>query len=74
MLSRSLHAPVVNFTGLTATYDLELAWTTEGRPLSDDPWPVRLALRDQLGLSLLPKKLAVETMVVDQVDRTPAAN
>jgi uncharacterized protein (TIGR03435 family) len=39
MLARSLHAPVVDRTGLTATYDLELTWTAEGRPLSEDHGP-----------------------------------
>jgi bla regulator protein blaR1 len=74
MLARSLHAPVVDRTGLTATYDLELTWTAEGRPLSEDPWPMRAALRDQLGLTLQPRRAPVETLVVDHVDRTPTGN
>jgi len=74
MLARSLHAPVADRTGLTGTYDLELTWATEGRPLAEDPWPVRAALRDQLGLTLRGVQAPVETLVVDHVDRAPTGN
>ena len=79
---------VVNKTGLTGNYDWTLRWTPEATaqnfsgpnggtlppPGSDDSAPsLFTALQEQLGLKLEPQKGAVETLVVDSIDR-PTAN
>lgn len=66
--------PVVDATGLTATYDLLLNYA----PVTSDPSrspdtvpgvPLEIALRIQLGLKLEPGKGSVETYVIDHVSK-----
>lgn len=68
-LTYQLDRTVIDRTGLSGKYDLNLKWTPE-----DDPDPqavapsIFTALQEQLGLKLRPGKGPVETLVVDYVE------
>lgn len=74
---------VVDKTGLTGEYDMELTWTPEELPtLPADPDQARpdpngpsifTALQEQLGLRLEPSKGPVEMLVIDSAEK-PAQN
>lgn len=78
--------PVIDMTGLKATYDINLVWTSdEGQlpifePLPDSGPPSELgtqtifaALTEQLGLTLESRRGPVEVLVIDHVER-PSEN
>jgi uncharacterized protein (TIGR03435 family) len=75
--------PVIDQTGLTGKYDYHLEFAPENAPPPDagspatsgDPAPTLLmAIQDQLGLKLEAKKLPVDIVVVDHIERTPTEN
>jgi uncharacterized protein (TIGR03435 family) len=71
VLSSQLQRIVVDKTGLTGKYDLELAWSRDdsSSPTSDSGTvSVFTALQEQLGLRLQPSKSPVETFVIDHVE------
>jgi uncharacterized protein (TIGR03435 family) len=71
---QNLGYPVVDQTGLTGEYDLTLHWAPGNIPASDSSEPPLLtALQEQLGLKLELKKVPIETIVVDHIDR-PSPN
>lgn len=89
MLSANTRTPVVNATGLTGRFDYSLYWSTEtsGMPLPPpsgaeagtqpaEPGGPTLfaALQDQLGLRLEAKKVSVDLLVVDHLEKTPTEN
>ena len=59
---------VVDQTGLTAAYDFTLDWTQGDAGDSGLPSLVT-ALHDELGLKLESKKLPVDVLVIDSIDR-----
>jgi uncharacterized protein (TIGR03435 family) len=74
--------PVVDKTGLSATYDFKLSFrpqlppdaSTEGQSPELDSLPsIFQAVRDQLGLELEPQKGPVETLVIDHIEK-PSEN
>jgi uncharacterized protein (TIGR03435 family) len=71
MLARQLHRTVLDKTGLSAKYDLDLKWAPEegqdSSPDSSSP-SIFTALQEQLGLKLQSSKGSVETLVVDHVE------
>ncbi|HEY4360132.1 MAG TPA: TIGR03435 family protein [Bryobacteraceae bacterium] len=89
-LENPLGKPVHNATGLTGKYDFNLTFSADERTsanrggaapavdaAADDPGrPPDLftALQEQLGLKLEQKKVPVEMLVVDRMDRTPTEN
>jgi uncharacterized protein (TIGR03435 family) len=63
-------APVVDETGLTGKYTVTLeTWKT-----ADVPGGTVFDAVEKLGLKLEPRKVTVETVVVDHVSKTPTAN
>lgn len=78
-LSRQLHRPVLDRTGLTGKFDMELHWTPDdAAPVPADSKAERApglltALQEQLGLRLESIKGPVDMIVVDHVE-TPEAN
>ncbi len=74
LLSSQLHRPVVDKTGLTGKYDIDLHWTPDSLSASetassDASGPsLFTALQEQLGLKLNPAKGAVETLVIDHIE------
>ena len=74
--------PVIDRTGLTGTYDFKLSFLPDqfsGMDLDRIPADVRdkppltTALKEQLGLQLLPENGPVQSIVIDSVER-PSAN
>ena len=73
-LERELDQTVVDRTGLTGEYDLQLVYLRERQADGPDTPPhLATALPEQLGLKLTGGKGPVEVLVVDQVKR-PEAN
>lgn len=79
-LAYNTHRTVIDKTGLTGKYNFELKWTPEqiaaassDNGLGDQPGSVFTALREQLGLKLVPSKGPVDTLVVDHVEK-PSEN
>ena len=88
-LARALDRPVLDKTGFTGEFDLDLNFTDEdvmkspGFAAPDDPGGNRLpagpnlpnifAAMEQLGLKLVPAKGPVEVLVIDHAER-PTAN
>ena len=71
MLSTTVERLVVDRTGLTGTFDVDLQWTPgdlAGAPPSDDRASIFTAVQEQLGLKLESTKGPVDIVVIDQVE------
>ena len=79
VLSSAVQRAVVDRTGLTGAYEIELRWTPDGPstvpdgdapppPASDAP-SIFTALQEQLGLKLESDRGPVEVVVIDHVER-----
>jgi len=74
-----LDRPVIDKTGLSGKYDFDLEWAIEGTRLAGGPSPPVEADSaskpdifssiQQLGLKFEPAKGAVETVVIDSVEK-----
>jgi uncharacterized protein (TIGR03435 family) len=78
-LSGFAGAPVVDKTGLTGRYDFVLDFTPEGMRQPEADAPDRVphipdALAAQLGLKLEAKKIPLDAIVIDSIDRVPTGN
>jgi len=84
-LAQQLGQPVIDQTGIAGSRCIRLRWTTDDgaprslgvrnsglQPQTDAP-PLAAAIRQQLGLKLEPRRLPIDTLVVDRVE-WPAAN
>ena len=74
-LAQRLHKQVMDKTGLTGKYDIQLKWTPDDMPTesheatgADSAPSIFTALQEQLGLRLEPVKGPVDTIVVDHVE------
>ena len=80
IISSALRVPVRDGTGLTGFYDFKLDLRPYITPLQPgdpprDPADLIIpALRDELGLKLESRKLTLDVLVVDQVEKTPTEN
>jgi uncharacterized protein (TIGR03435 family) len=87
-LSRRLGLPVLDLTGIKGVYELKLEWTpdpsqsknpAEGKdnPVESSADPngpsIFTALQEQMGLRLEPRKVPMEIVVVDHIER-PSEN
>ena len=72
-LSRLLDRPVLDRTGLTGKYKVDLEWQRD-EAASDVGLPTIFGAIQQLGLKLEPKKSTLEMIVVDSIDKTPVEN
>jgi uncharacterized protein (TIGR03435 family) len=68
-LSRDLDRPVLDNTGISGTYRIDLQWAREG----DGP-SAFAAIEEQLGLKLQASKAPFDVLVIDHAERTPAEN
>jgi len=68
-LENQLKKPVLDKTGLTNRYDLQLKWKQEGREVA--PEVLIEAVRNQLGLELTPAKRPVELVVLEVEKPSP---
>jgi uncharacterized protein (TIGR03435 family) len=70
-LSGKADRMVIDKTGLTGEYDVELTWAPDGQP---DAGPsIFTAVQEQLGLKLEPAKAPVDVVVIDHLER-PSEN
>ncbi|HLX46608.1 MAG TPA: TIGR03435 family protein [Bryobacteraceae bacterium] len=79
LLEGQLGGPVVDSTGLTGKYDIELYWASDDfssdRAGASEPRPNLVqALQQQLGLRLVKKREPIEVIVVDRCERVPTEN
>ncbi len=75
-LSRRMDLPVIDMTGLKATYNVTLDWVPESKDKVNDPAiPVGVtlpdALQEQLGLKLENRKTPIDILIVDHAERVP---
>ena len=64
--------PVVNRSGLTGRYNVELRWTSnpaDASTAADSPPGLATALREQLGLRLQPDSAPFEYLVIDSAEQ-----
>jgi uncharacterized protein (TIGR03435 family) len=73
VLALAIHQPVVDKTGLTGVYDINLSYAPMNDANSTLP-SIFTALQEQLGLKLEPQKVPVETLVIDHADKIPTEN
>jgi len=88
-LTEKTDRPIVDKTGLTERYDFTVSWTPENRAATGEAFPpgagagavvvnvgdtIYSALERYLGLSLVPRKEPVETLVIDRLERVPTEN
>jgi uncharacterized protein (TIGR03435 family) len=65
--------PVVDQTGIPGNYDIGFSYNPN--PDTNSPLPaLNEALTEATGLSLKPQKVPVEVLVIDSVNKVPAAN
>jgi uncharacterized protein (TIGR03435 family) len=90
LLSRFERQLVIDMTGLTGAFTVELQWTPDfvrNRATQDGPAPLLngqpvdpngpslyTALQEQLGLRLESRRGPVDVLVVDYAERVPADN
>jgi uncharacterized protein (TIGR03435 family) len=76
-LTSQIHQPIVNATGLTGKYDFVISWslaaTLPNAPTDSGP-NIFAALQEQLGLKLESKKVTVDMVVIDHIDKIPSDN
>ena len=72
-----LDRPVFDQTGLDGIYEIKLLYTPDVRANRENPDPgdinILQAVQEQLGLKLEPRKMPVEVLVVDHLEK-PTAN
>lgn len=77
VLSVSVHAPVVDLTGLAGRFNFETDFSgffVPGATLDDLPAFLSTAIQEQLGLKLDSRKAPIEILVIDHVERVPSEN
>lgn len=75
VISRVLQTPVVDDTHLKGRYDatFDMAKYAEGAPI-DMASMMTTALREEIGLRIVPQKTTVDVIVVDHAEKMPQAN
>jgi uncharacterized protein (TIGR03435 family) len=73
VLAHRAGQPVLDKTGLTGIYDYKLSYAPANDTNSGLP-DFFTALQEQLGLKLVPEKIAVDMLVVDHADKAPTEN
>ncbi len=73
-LSNPVGRKIIDKTGLTGKYEVDLSWAWNDEPGSGDSGPsIFTALQEQLGLKLEPAKAPVDVVVIDHIER-PSEN
>jgi len=85
-LTRRMDRPVVDMTGLKGGFNFTLEWDSDegtaapramnpdAAPTSDSGRTLFVALQEQLGLKLEPRKAPFDVVVVDHMERVPTEN
>jgi uncharacterized protein (TIGR03435 family) len=75
VLSSQLGRPVQDLTGVDGVFDFTLEWAPDSAAPGDSSRPsIFTALREQLGMRLESRQLAVDVLVVDRVELSPTAD
>lgn len=76
LVSNALNRPVTDSTGLAGKYDFTLTCSTlaEGDPRESAFPSILSALPAQLGLRLVPKRIVVDQIVIEHMEKTPTEN
>ena len=77
MLSRVLHAPVINNTGLNGRYDAVVhlsKYMPDGSTPFDPISTIIVAMQEEFGLKLESKKMALDLLIIDHAEKVPAEN
>jgi len=70
ILSRELGRPVVDATGLSQQFDIEVQYSVgPPRPDREPGPPLRSAVTDQLGLRIQDSRAMVDVLVIDRIER-----
>jgi uncharacterized protein (TIGR03435 family) len=78
--SRDFNTPVVDTTGLKGRFDFEInirkhiPQFTPGAPPPDVLSIIQEALQQEIGLKLEPRKMPVEVLVIERIEKTPVEN
>jgi uncharacterized protein (TIGR03435 family) len=78
--SRDFNTPVINCTGLKGRFDFEINFrrhipqATPGAPPPDVFSIIQEALQQEIGLKLEPRKMPVEVLVIERIEKTPVEN
>jgi len=75
-LAGPVGGPVSDATGLEGKYDFTVSWVSApAGVIPDDAGPTIFgAIQEQLGLKLTPKKVMVDMLVVDHMEKAPTEN
>ena len=73
-LSSFAHETVMDKTGISGLYEIDLRWTPVGQTDPGLPSEVFGLLSDQLGLKLQRNKMPADIFVVDSALRLPTPN
>jgi len=73
-LAGRVDRPVVDQTGLDGVYDLHLEWSPDDTSKPADSPSLFTAIQEQLGLRLDSRKLPVDIVVVDHIEKLPTDN
>lgn len=66
ILQTAIGQPVIDKTGLTGSYDINLTYAPLNNPAADSTRPdIFTAIQEQLGLKLVPAKVPVDYLVID---------
>jgi uncharacterized protein (TIGR03435 family) len=77
ILGGYIHQPVLNATGLTGKYDFVISWFAaplQANAPADSGPSLLVAVQEQLGLKLEAKKVPVDAVIVDHIERNPTDN
>jgi uncharacterized protein (TIGR03435 family) len=77
VLSNQLGRPVQNTTGFAGTFDFTLQWAPETGVVPGDGQDrpsLFTAIREQLGFRLVARRMPIDVVVIDHVERTPTEN
>lgn len=71
-LSQAAGRPVIDMTGVTDAFDIELRWPADKDDFGGKA--IAIAIDEQLGLKLVAQKLPVEIIVIDHLEKIPTPN
>jgi uncharacterized protein (TIGR03435 family) len=83
LLSEPMHKPVIDLTEIKGTFNFTLDASNyvppepapgQPRERDDETYMVLRALQDQLGLRLEPRKLTIDMVMVDRIEKVPTEN
>ncbi len=77
LLSEPMGKPVFDLTGLKGSFDFTLDGTKYEAPpgeRDDEIYMIMRALQDEVGIRLEPRKLPVNMVVVDHIEKSPTQN